>query len=372
MISVEEIIARKISDRCCRRQFKESKQVNLIVQECCEDLQMPVPQIVYCETLTRSFSAFYLRNQPYIIYDSCLMEALYIYDCIIMSGNNEQDMEKLFFKLIGEELILRDDLPRSLYFSGKYRRLDYSFEKTHNKMEQEIGQMLSAQNYFLIGHELGHLYLDKSFSDGIPEGYWNFTKVCMCVLTERLIGDCSLEDFIKTRYGYFLDICPKTLDEYYELVWKSNRYKHFVDECYCDFQGLKLLLEHYKQSENSIRAISAALNYLILQEAIRSDMADQKFFFGDATHNASKSMYFSVLRIEILLLTIQYNRISNIEQAFKEIGNRSALSRQWAKLVEKIPSEESFSLVFEKDLPNTDSKKLIDTLIATFYYAHID
>ena len=100
MISVEEIIARKISDRCCRRQFKESKQVNLIVQECCEDLQMPVPQIVYCETLTRSFSAFYLRNQPYIIYDSCLMEALYIYDCIIMSGNNEQDSKKLIDTLI--------------------------------------------------------------------------------------------------------------------------------------------------------------------------------------------------------------------------------------------------------------------------------
>ncbi len=50
-----------------------------------------------------------------------VMEALYIYDSVIMSENNQQDMEKLFYKLIGEELIRKNDLPRSLYFSGKYR-----------------------------------------------------------------------------------------------------------------------------------------------------------------------------------------------------------------------------------------------------------
>lgn len=371
MIKVEEIIARKIADRCCRRLIKDSDQVNSIVQECCEDLHIPVPKIIYCETLTRSLSAFYLRKQPYLIYDSCLMETLYIYDCIITSEKDDHDMEKLFYKLIGEELILKNDLPKSLYFSGKYRQLEYLFEEYFVDREREINQMLSAQTYFLIGHELGHLSLDSDSSQGIPEDYWKFAKACIRVLTDRVIGDYSLDEFLKMRYGYFMDVMPSSLEEYFDLLWKSNRYKHFVEECYCDLQGLKLLLEHYNDAENSIKAISAALNYLILQEAVRSDMAENKFFFGDRTHDVSKSMYFSVLRMEILLLTLQINNMEHIEEAFREIQNRSMLTRYWSDLINKIPSDESFSIVSEADLPDMDRKEMINNLISTFYYAHI-
>ena len=89
MISEREIIARKIADRCCRRDIHNGSDVDNIVEECCEDLQVNIPEIIQCETLTRSFCAFYLRGRPYLIYDSCLMEVLYIYDSIIMSENNK-------------------------------------------------------------------------------------------------------------------------------------------------------------------------------------------------------------------------------------------------------------------------------------------
>lgn len=371
MISTEEIIARKIADRCCRRQIKESTGINSMIQECCQELQIDLPKIIYCETLTRNFSAFYLRDQAYLIYDSCLMESLYIYDCIIMSKKDSHDMEKLFYKLIGEELILKDDLPRSLYFSGKYRKLDYLFEKEHVDNEYQIQQMISAQSYFLIGHELGHLSLDAPESKGIPNDYWKFAKACIRVLTDRVLDSYPIDVFFKMRYGYFMDICPSTLNEYFESLWKSNRFKHFVEECYCDFQGLRLLLEHYQQPVNSIKAISAALNYLILQEAIRSDMAENKFFFGDNTHDVSKSTYFSVLRMEILLFTLQINKIDNIEEGFREIQNRSMLTHYWSDLINKIPSEEAFSTISEADLPDIDRKELINMLLSVFYYAHV-
>ena len=147
--------------------------------------------------------------------------------------------------------------------------------------------------------------------------------------------------------------------------------KHFVEECFCDLQGLKLLLEHYDGAENSIKAIAAALNYLILQEAVRSDMTENKFFFGDRTHDISKTVYYSVLRTEILLLTIQYNKLGHIEDAFLEVLNRSTLTSYWSDLIKKIPSEESFSIISEADLPDIDRKELISNLMSTFYYAHI-
>ena len=46
------------------------------------------------------------------------------------------------------------------------------------------------------------------------------------------------------------------------------------------------------------------MNYLILQEAIRSDIKENKLFFRDEAHEASRSMYFSVLRMENIAFNI--------------------------------------------------------------------
>ena len=120
-----------------------------------------------------------------------------------------------------------------------------------------------------------------------------------------------------------------------------------------------------------MRAISAAINYLIFQEAVRSDVSDGRFFFEDIVHDVSRTMYFSVLRMEFLLIILQYNGHEHIEECFFEIQERSILTRYWTELIRKIPSEESFSLLSEEDLPNLDREQLVSVLIKTFYYTHI-
>lgn len=130
-------------------------------------------------------------------------------------------------------------------------------------------------------------------------------------------------------------------------------------------------MEHYNAPEQSIRAISVAMNYLILQEAIRSDVATDRLFFDDEKHEVSHSMYFSVLRMEIMLLTIQINKISNVEKSFREIQEQYRLSEYWPDLVKKIPSAEVMALISEKNLPNIDRKKIVDVLINNFYYMHV-
>lgn len=109
-----------------------------------------------------------------------------------------------------------------------------------------------------------------------------------------------------------------------------------VEECYCDWNGVKLLLEHYNNLEKSVRAISAVFKYLIIQEAIRSDIGKHKFFFEDSKHKVSRAIFFSVLRIEIILLTIRINHLGSVEYAFREIQEQYLLTDCWLDVLKKF------------------------------------
>ena len=76
--------------------------------------------------------------------------------------------------------------------------------------------------------------------------------------------------------------------------------------------------------------------------------------------------------MEILLLTLQINNLPNIEDGFREIQNRSVLTKYWSAVIKKIPSDQSFSVISESDLPDIGTKRLVDTLINIFYYVHIE
>ena len=369
MFSSQEILGKKIADRCCRRNLLHSEDIEQIVKECCDDLGMDKPEIIYCETLTRSLSAFYFRKKPYLIYDSCLLEALYIFDGILLTGQKEQDLDKLVYKLIGEELIRNNELSKCLYFSGKYRRLEYAFDKEEN--HDAIVEMMSLQSYFLIGHELGHLSVGKSYIAKIPDDYRKFINACIKVLHKNVIKDDCQKEFIDSHYEYFMDEYPQNIYDYWKKLWKSKKYEHLIEECYCDWNGVKLLLEHYNNPENSVRAISVAFKYLIIQEAIRSDIEKHRFFFDDSKHKASRAMYFSVLRMEIILLTIRINHLGNIERAFEEMQEKYLLTDCWLNILKKIPSDSAFADLTESKLPDIEQKELVDVLIRTFYYMHV-
>ncbi len=50
------------------------------------------------------------------------MEVLYIFNSIITSDYNSNDIDKLFYKLFAEELAIKGDFVYSLYFAGKYNQ----------------------------------------------------------------------------------------------------------------------------------------------------------------------------------------------------------------------------------------------------------
>lgn len=389
-----EILVRKLAKRVHRHEVGTLNSVDEIINDCCKSLQITVPTIVYCESLAKNFSAFYLDDDPYIIFDSCLIEALSLYDRIVLSGNNEEDLTKFFYKLIGEELIRNGELRRCLYMTGKYRQLSFSFddESGAEYTDSTVTPLLSLQTYFILGHELGHLsvapryrtiddrcdqnnqdeqdkqreqleatgaYTGKataSASKGVPTAYRDFIDECMNVIREH----SGLLDSL----GYYLDEDPSTF-KYAIAFDESFFYRNFVEECYCDFQGLKLLLEHYEKPEDSVRGISLAMSYLILQEAVRSDMTDNKFFFGDKTHYASRCVYFAVLRMQVMFVTLQVNKFENPFRSF--LNTWSSL---WPKLVEKIPSEEAFEAAPFFSIP-INEERLRSLLMAAFYYRSV-
>lgn len=117
---MNSIVATKLSYRYCRKAVKPLDSIKIIVKECCSALNINEPQIIFCESLKKEFEAFSLRGEPFFIYDGCLIELLYLYDCILFSNLDKADIDKLFYKLYGEELILSDDVLHSMYFTGKY------------------------------------------------------------------------------------------------------------------------------------------------------------------------------------------------------------------------------------------------------------
>lgn len=371
MIREEEIISKKIADRCCRRGILQSDNIEEIVAECSIDLGMAIPRVIYCETLTRSLSAFYFRKIPYMIYDSCLLEALYIYDGISLSGNNELELYKLVYKLIGEELIRNNQLERCLYFSKKYQSIKYLFDKEGNN--DRITELISLQSYFLIGHELGHLQVRKQnvYAADLPGDYRKFIKVCIKILTQSVVEEDRVMEFLEKHFRYFMQDCPRTMEQYFEELMQSKQYENFVEECYCDWNGVKLLLEHYGNPKESLRAISLVFKYLIIQEAIRSDIEGGKLFFDDPDHEVSRAAYFSVLRLEIVLLEIRFNNLGDIEEAFFEEQEQHLLTDTWMKILRKIPNDKAFKTVPKDILSGVGRKELANVLINTFYYMHV-
>lgn len=370
MLRSEDIIAEKLRYRCCRREVRFLPKIQSIVDECRENLNMSPLHLICCESLIRTFSAFFLRMEPYLIYDSCLLETLYLYDCVLYSGANKNDMDKLFYKMYGEELVLCGDLDCSPYFAEMYTRLRFSFENEIDAIK--IEQQLSRQNYFLIAHEIAHLSLRGNAATTIPEKYRELVRAAVIVLTKRIVKQGQpLKEVLAERTGYFLDTIPETLEEYFDILMDSGRFIHFVEECYCDFIGLKMLLEHYDETVLSIKAVSSALNYLIMQESIRCDLEDGIAHLKDAERRPQAAMYFSVLRTQLLLITLEMNESDSIAAAFAEIYDRSSLTERLGEFVKSLPDREKIKYLAKSEFLEMDRATLTDTLLRQFYYAHI-
>lgn len=367
MINTSEIIKTKIDSRCCRRKTKHINTVQSILEECCIELDVDVPELICCDTLAKNFGAFKLKDKSYIVFDNCLTESLYLFNAIILTGNYPNDVDKFFYKLFAEELILNNHLPKGLYFTGKYRDLTFSFE---DQGLNEATKQVSYQIYFLLGHEITHLSLANNTLE-ISFEFKKLVNVAVKLLTRRFINEDRDEQRVLNEItGYFIkDRIFESIDEYVNYLSNDIHYNNFVEECFCDFQGFKLLLEHYSNAEFSIYSISNALNYLVLQESIRSDLANGALDVNNTSKDAQDTLYFSVLRIQMLLIILQMNEIETIGLVYDKTLDCCELTEQLGRFMEMLPDRNILNELNSNDLPNIDLKTIKDILIKQLFYS---
>lgn len=366
---MNSIVATKLSYRYCRKAVKPLDSIKIIVKECCSALNINEPQIIFCESLKKEFEAFSLRGEPFFIYDGCLIELLYLYDCILFSNLDKSDIDKLFYKLYGEELILSDDVLHSMYFTGKYSSMEFSFEN-YSFNNASILEYLSIQNYFLIGHELTHLSFIKAFKRTIPPEYRKFVVALLAGIAEKdVTPEKTIKDVLKDRAEYFSDTTPESIEEYITVLNESQKFDHFLEECYCDYMGFKLLIEHYENASKSVDAILSALNCLLTLECIRNDLRDGISCIKKAHRIANRALYFSLIRTELLLCTIEISNL-NTSSALEGIHNRIVITDTLKEFISCLP-DEKLNELSDDNLPSIPMKQIIDSMIKQLYYSSV-
>ncbi len=373
MIPINAIISNKINARICRKEgITYSETIQDILNECCSDLEIPVPTLICCDTLTKSLSAFTLRKNPYIIYDNGLIESLHIFNSITAMDCNSTDIDKMFYKLFAEEMALKGDLHYSLYFTGKYGEHSFSFDITQTNDFDYIRHQLTYQIYFLIGHELTHLSLKQSDKWMIPDKFSRIIQVATRMLTERFVKSGMNEKEVLSKIsGYFLKEEMHSMDDYMNLIVKSDRFIHFVEECYCDFMGFKLLMEHYANPDEAIGAITNALNFLIILESIKSDLSDDIHKLNNIKKEAEDTLYFSVLRVQVLLIILQMNETQEIKITLSGVKDCSVITERLEAFIESLPNEESFRIISSSVFQDINNHDLLLYIVKKLYYCSV-
>lgn len=179
----------------------------------------------------------------------------------------------------------------------------------------------------------------------------------------------TIKDVLKDRAEYFSDTTPESIEEYITVLNESQKFDHFLEECYCDYMGFKLLIEHYENAGKSVDAILSALNCLLTLECIRNDLRDGISCIKKAHRIANRALYFSLIRTELLLCTIE---ISNLDtsSALEGIHNRIVITDRLKKFISCLPNEKLNELS-DDNLPLMPPKQIIDSMIKQLYYSSV-
>ena len=366
MNSIEQIKTLKLQYRLCRKKVPSLKSIISIVDECCSILKLEVPEIIFCESLKKDFQCFSLRGKEFFIYDSCLIEALFLYDGILFSECKMDDMNKFFYKLFCEEFLLQDDVLTSMYFAGKYNNLSFSFDS--NTTSENRLLRLSMENYFLIGHELTHLSLNSGKQYSISKEYKKYVAGCMAGLAKKAIDSNNpVEKVLSERAPYFLETTPSSIADYFEMLNSSKKFDDFVEECYCDFMSFKMLMEHYENKQAATEAIFSALSCLIVLECLRSSVTEGIDYVKEGSNISNESMFYSVMRTHLLLVVVETNEL-NSEFALHSVHDRSIITESLMSFINALPDKDTFTTISEKYFPKgLTAKDVKDIIIKQLY-----
>ncbi len=370
-MDINKIIELKIKNRCIRSKYNVVSMVEKIIRECCGQLGIHPVEIIYCDTLKRSYSVFFLKGVKYFIYDNSLLEGLYLYNYLLIN-KKETDMNKFYYKLFCEELIIQEEINAALYFSRKYKKNSFSFDLIENKLDREIENKISRQNYFLILHEVGHLYLMCGNKELILSDYLKWVRSYFDTILRRpLKSGNEISKMVKMSSEYFRIPENENTDLFLTKLFQSKRFYSFVEECFCDWFAVKFLLENFDDKKESIAAASVSLNFLTTLEMIKGILKDGAVYLH-SEKEALDTMYYSVMRIQMLIVMAQWN---NIEEAVEGIyinQNCNLINRYAIEWLKNIPNGEAFQELKENTDVDVDERFIQELIYSIRYCSIID
>jgi len=276
----------------------------------------------------------------YLIYDQYLGQTFYELNRIYFGAPRDEIGLCYTFKLVGENLQLRNYLNASLFFAHYFTNF-HPYFKEIKPYEKEVVMFTTIQEYFVIAHEISH----DIVANYVDEDLFETTKKLLTKnhldvfdkidLTEQSITDSYVDSLMKTMR--FPEELRETVQEQSEIVFEGgleeyidktrnlvNNRRDFLEEVICDEIATNMVLNlNLTSPETTIRAIHIGLFNLRLL-SIADRMVDQ---IKDKSQSITDYFFESNIRLNAFR--------KNFETTFKHKYNK--------------PDLESFLNFLEKD-----------------------
>lgn len=280
---MDRIIKLKLKYRLERSSSKSNAQIIEMVNNCCKILNLTVtPNIIFCDSLVKNFNTFYIQSQPFILIDYSLIECLYIFSAIILSGVKKSDIIKFYNKVLCEELIYNSS-ENIVYFYEKYKKYQFSFSENIDVFDKQVKECLFYQIYFLIVHELSHLSIKQGTRVCSYGDYNNFFFEVL-----KFISKNSGSRILKNR------------------KWdrNDNKVQVLIEECYCDYNAFCVLIDaNGTDKRKSLEYSYCLLNFLITYEMVKNSI-EERLFSEFLEQEATEMFFYLHLRFNIFTVTL--------------------------------------------------------------------
>jgi len=275
-------------------------------------------------SLNRKTEIAELKKVKYLIYDQYLGQTFYELNRIFFGAPRDEIGLCYSFKLIGENLQLRNYLNASLFFAHYFTNF-YPYFKEIKKFEKEVLMFSTIQEYFVIAHEISH----EIVANHVNENLFETTRKLLTKnhveifdkinLTEESITKSYVNSLIETMR--FPEELRESVQSQSKIVFKGglqeyisktkyliNDRKDFIEEIICDEIATNMVLKlNISSPETVIRAIHIGLfnlrllsiaDRMISQIKDKSQSINDYFFESNIRLNVFRKNFETTLRIK--------------------------------------------------------------------------
>ena len=279
-------------------------------------------EVVY--SLNRKTEIAELKGTKYLIYDQHLGQTFYELNRIFFGAPKDEIGLCYCFKLIGENLQLRNYLNASLFFAHYFTNF-YPFFKEIKSFEKEVVLFSTIQEYFVMAHEISHEIMS---TEGASDLFETTKKLLtknhvdtfeQIDLTEKSVTNSYVNSLMETmRYPEELrervqkqseSMFKGGLKDYINKTRKLiTARKDFLEEVICDEIATNMVLKlNIASPETTIRAIHIGLfnlrllsiaNRMVAQIKDKNQTIDDFFFESNIRLNAFRKNFETTFRIK--------------------------------------------------------------------------